>query len=175
MAQEPFTVEVKIGGKFETLKKKVLENPQAMEPIFQQWARIFTAFIRRRFDRASRGDGTWPPLAPSTIARRRKGRKGTVRKVSILRDTGLMFRQLAPELLTVASTSKSGAIFSSTCSFGNSASYPKGPTVSQVMAFHQKGGGRLPQRKIIVDPDAKTSEQMARAAKRIVTDIVNGK
>jgi hypothetical protein len=37
----------------------------------KQWAHRYRAFAQERFDRASKGDGTWPPLAASTVRRRR--------------------------------------------------------------------------------------------------------
>jgi len=45
------------------------------ERMFRQWAERYESFIRRRFENASRGDGTWAPLQLSTIlGRQHKGR-----------------------------------------------------------------------------------------------------
>lgn len=164
-----FNVVVKIGGKLKRFQEIANAKPKSMDRIFESWTKIITAFIRRRFSRASRGDGTWKPLAPSTIARRRK------HSTSILQDTGLLFRQLSPELSSVTPVTKSGQLFQSTVSFGGKATYPNGTTITDVMSFHQTGGGRLPQRKIIVDPDAKTRDQLIRSAQRLITDEINGK
>lgn len=167
------TIEINLGGKLGRAQKLAESNTAMMREIIQAWTRIYTAFIRRRFVKASRGDGTWPDLAPSTKARRRKGRKGKADAVAILRNTGLLFSQLAPniEQLTRYVT---GNNFAAYATYGGLQKYPGGKvTVTDVMAFHQEGGPNLPQRKILVPPDAKTKEQMARSAKRIIAKYLN--
>ncbi len=47
---------------------------QLAPTVTKQWAARWMGFIRRRFDRASKGDGTWAPLANSTVERRRYAR-----------------------------------------------------------------------------------------------------
>jgi len=164
-----FNVKIKIGGKLARLQSIVRSDKsgQFISQLFQQLTRIYTAFIRRRFARASRGDGTWKELSPVTIARRRKHSR------AILRDTGLLFSQLSPDLAPPSPIQKVGeGVFKTTVVFGGTATYPNGVTVTDVMSFHQKGGGRLPQRKIIVDPDPKTMQQMAASAKRIALNAI---
>lgn len=139
-----------------------------MPKIVEAWNRIYSAFIRKRFVRASRGDGTWQPLAPSTIARRRKGSS------VILRDTGLLFSQLSPGFQKMGPVVKQGQTkFVANVSFGGQGKYPDGATVTDVMSFHQTGGGNLPQRKILVDADEPTRKQMRDAAKRIIIEATS--
>lgn len=124
--------------------------------------------------RASRGDGTWKPLAESTIKARRKGKKSKKgagsKQPAILRDTGLMFSQLHPQIEAPTVLKASAVKFEAVVGFGGTAKYPGGLTTSDVMGFHQTGGGNLPQRKILVDADVKTKQQMATAGARIIKD-----
>ena len=48
----------------------------AVDTMFSRWAKRYEAFTRDRFNNFSRGSGDWPPLAPSTILRRRLGNAG---------------------------------------------------------------------------------------------------
>lgn len=54
------------GGEFDTM--------------FKQWSKRYEAYVRRRFDRASKNDGTWAPLSKSTILSRRAAKGGTRRQ-----------------------------------------------------------------------------------------------
>lgn len=166
-----FSVQVKLGGKLEKYRKLVSEGtPTTLRRVFDSWNRIFGAFIRGRFVRASRGDGTWRRLAPSTIARRRKGR--ATGAAAILRDTNLLFLNLVPTLSGAMAVENDAPKFSATFKFGGDTVYPDGDgvTTSDVASFHQEGGPNLPQRKIIVPPDEITRQKMAEAAKRIIVE-----
>ncbi len=166
-------VRINLNGKLARFNRIVSGGSvEVISRIFQSWTKIFGAFIRMRFVRASRGDGTWQPLAESTIARRRKGKgKGSP---AILRDTGLLFMHLTPEVKGLA-IKDSAPKFEATVEFGGNAIYPDGGvSTSDVAGFHQEGGGYLPQRKIIVPPDVKTKGQMAKSAKKIIADELNG-
>lgn len=56
-------------------------NP--VRAMLRKWSVRYLGFVRRRFDRASKGDGTWQPLALSTLLKRRHGGAGGVsRKVA---------------------------------------------------------------------------------------------
>ena len=96
--------------------------------------------------------------------------------VSILQDTGKLFSQLSPEILVLSSTTKTGGKFKAQVTYGGTAAYPNGKaTVTDVMSFHQEGGGKVPRRKILVNPDPKTQGQMEKSGKRIITEYLNGK
>lgn len=114
---------------------------------FKQWAVRYRAFVQDRFDRASKGDGTWKPLSPKTIANRRK------QSSTILRDTGTLFAALAP-VWTAPSGSINELIDGGVrVGFGGSAKHPEGLiTIAEIAAAHQEGGPRLPKREIIVQP-----------------------
>jgi hypothetical protein len=188
-----FDVKVKLGGQLDKLRRAA-SNPATIQKMFLQWSRIYGAFIRRRFNTYSRGGGDWPALALSTVLRRRKGKRVDKKRsslardtskagkgrlvqaggtVTILRDTGLLFAQLDPQLLNPGPVQSSGRhVFKATVEFGGTAKYPDGKaTVTDILSFHQRGGGRLPRRKILVDPDEKTLKQLATSGKRI---LLNG-
>lgn len=122
----------------------------------------YLGFIRRRFLAAARGDGTWPDLALSTKLRR-IAKNGAVlarynralhasggdmhatvasMRFEILRDTGLLFNSL--------STGSPGNVTE------ESPLQIRVGTAVRYAIYHQDGGPRLPQRKIIVEPDDPT-------------------
>lgn len=148
---------------YQALKARGTHVPKAMIT----WRNMYASYIRRRFVKASRGDGTWPPLAPSTIARRRKNSS------VILRDTGLLFAHVSPEFMPVTQFTLTGTKFTAAVDFIAEQQYPEaGVTVRDVLGFHQKGGGNLPQRKILVPPDAQTHNKMCAVMKKaIIKDV----
>lgn len=159
--------------------------------MMDQWRKQYAAYIQRRFNTNSRGGGDWPALALSTVQRRRKGKKpdkkrsslardtqGTGQLVqaggtfSILRDTSRLFNQLSPGIEKMGNIGKASNVYVATVTFGGEQKYPDGgPTVADIMSFHQKGGKSLPRRKILVDPDDKTKKTMARTAIRLIKEL----
>lgn len=112
--------------------------------MFKQWAVRYRAFVQDRFDRASKGDGTWPALSPVTIASRRRGGS------TILRDTGTLFAALAPIWQAPPGSINELIEGGVRVGFGGSSNHPAGVTIAEIASFHQVGGGRLPRREIIV-------------------------
>jgi phage gpG-like protein len=120
---------------------------------------IYLGSMRERYVRAARGDGTWLPLAPSTIAGRRKG-KGSGGKVEILRDTGILLNSLS-----LGANGNVQQMIDRGIEVG---------TVIRYAKHHQYGGttpGRPPQRKILVAPDQPTRERMRAPIQRAVAKI----
>ena len=160
---------------------KGIEHTQSgpMDSMFKQWGARYLGFARKRFIVNSRGGGDWKGLAESTKKRRRGGkttrRKGKRRKTSIsrghaiLRDTGT--------LLGALSIGAPGNMFDRIPSgirvgFGGPTRHPGGgATIKDIAVFHDEGGGHLPQRQIIIDPDATTANGMAKDAKRAIAKI----
>lgn len=94
----------------------------AVDRMCKQWSVRYSSFARRRYDVYSRGGGDWPPLALSTILRRRLGaahfRKGDTFQSLFHRRKGLKTRgqelrrvkgQLARELARTGDTVAAGA------------------------------------------------------------------
>lgn len=133
------------------------------DPLPKQWGVRYSAFLRRRFVRMS--GGGWTPLAESTKAARRLAGKGA----KILRDTGT--------LLSALTIGHAGNLFKKIrggvrFGFGGGASHPDGgATIAQIARWHDAGSGNLPQRQIVVEPDAKTIRGMAGDVKRSVVRV----
>lgn len=151
------------------------------EPIkagLRQAAARYLGFIRRRFDNAGKGDGTWKPLSLSTMLARLRKRKGSAQKLrsalrkvdkkgglhgakrlesavaltgasfTILRDTSTLFNSL-----TTGAPGSTQRESPNHISVGTAVFYAK---------YHQKGSvmRRLPQRTILVQPDQATAAAM---------------
>jgi phage gpG-like protein len=163
----------RFGNQLERELQRVDANGKGpMSQSLNQAAHVYMAFIRQRFDTASKNGGAWRALALSTILRRKKAKNtrasrvaqslaidtqnrfgrgagalvGAGRLVSILRDTGTLFNSIGP------STYQKDSI-------------PAGIRVGTAIAYaryHQDGGenGRPPQRQIFVQPDEPTQVRM---------------
>jgi hypothetical protein len=131
------------------LKKwgKEVQSSERLTVVYKKWAVRYRAFLQKRFDAASKGDGTWKPLADSTIAGRRKGSS------TILRDTGVLFAALTPTWVAPPGSVNELIDGGVRVGFGGSESHPGGlVTIADIAGFHQDGGGNLPKREIMVDP-----------------------
>lgn len=166
--------------------------PPAFVTMRTLWGRRYESFIRRRFDRFSRGGGDWPPLSPRTIRARRpaarhkrartvtKGRNaskgvGVGRTVSILRNTGTLFGALTIGAAGNAFRHTPGGI-----AFGfKGGKHPGGTTIAQIAAWHNSGAGNNPRRRILVQPDTVTLKQMRgdlnRAIQQTMRDARGGR
>jgi hypothetical protein len=141
--------------------------------VYNQWAARYRSFAQERFVKFSRGKGTWPPLAPSTIARRRKGRgrrrdaQGRAigkraRVVAILRDTGTLFAALDVHFTRNPGQLQKDLPHGVQVGFGGPGKHPKAPmSVADLASIHHFGLGRVPARPIIVDPPNKVLNQMS--------------
>jgi len=146
--------------------KSLSTNSPAILKTMKQWGARYRSFSQRRFDLFSKGGGNWPPLAESTIKRRRKGKRksGTI---AILRDTGTLFRALNPVLGQPGSFEQVAGLFTVELGFGGASKHPNGTaSIADIAKFHNFGMGHNPTRTIIVPPDAKTREAMAQDAER---------
>jgi len=159
-----------------------------MGRMFKTWAQIYRSDMQERFDRYSKGGGDWPPLAPSTIYKRRHGAGGRFKRgrrayrralatgggqVSVLRDTGMLFAALNPEPGAPGSFEqiiKDGIIVG----YGGGAVHPKARiSIAELAAIHDQGKGRVPQREIIVEPSRKAVGAMIRAAANTIRKIID--
>ena len=157
---------------------------------FTQWQARYVAFLRERFVKNSRSNWPWPPLAQSTIHRRRHGKGGRFKRgkrayekalasgggqVAILRDTGTLLAAL--DVRWDGAPGKLNEIipYGVRVGFGGPARHPEGDaTIADIARFHQEGRGRLPQREIIVDPPGDLLRQMADDIHRAIERIING-
>lgn len=124
----------------------------------QDWVTIVGRFLTERYWRFSYGGGTWAPLKPATLVR--KEREGML--PYILRRMDLMFQSFAPAFNKPGEVSQA-VPFGVRIKFGGGMRhfYPgTTKTIAEVAMHHQEGGPNLPQRKIIVPPDAETKKKM---------------
>lgn len=141
-----------------------------LRKVYRQWAARYRSFVLRRFVKASRGDGTWPPLKPGTIARRRKG-KGVGMIAAILIDTGTLRTALDVQFKKKPGQFQRDIPGGIIVGFGGPARHGKGSaTIAEIAAYHQAGKGKLPKRELLVKPNRETvnrmKQDMLRAIKR---------
>jgi hypothetical protein len=135
---------------------KALRNgkSQMMQRVYKRWVMRYSRFARARFMKLSQGGAddkgkSWKPLAPSTIAARRNKKKSSIR---ILRDTGLLL-----QALTIGAKGNKIVYGSEGVAFGIvGGDRPGGKSIGDIARYHDTGGGRLPQREILVGPDQQT-------------------
>jgi hypothetical protein len=169
-----------------------LSDPAAKFVALKKVGAIYRSFAMQRFSRLSRGGGEWPDLAESTIRGRRKGKgakkkkdaltpkkakkstevvktkrpepkTGPAQKVSILIDKGMLFAALAPTAGIGQGALEAATTRGIRLGYGGPMRHPDGGvTLADIASFHQSGSDRLPQRKIIVEPDSTTLELMTR-------------
>lgn len=163
-------------------KYKKLVAGGFMRDVLTLWAKRYRADQQERFDKFSKGGGDWPPLAQSTIEGRRHGGKGGYKRgkgameaavaggggqVSILRDTNTLFMVLDPSF-----SGRPGQLQEFTddgvrVGFGGPGRYPDGSaSVADIARFHDEGGGRLPQRKLLDEPTQETRDGMRQDLER---------
>lgn len=127
------------------------------------FGRRYLAFIRERFRVNRAGGGDWKPLAPSTL------KQGGPRR-GILDVTGAVFNALR--------IGQPGNLFQRIqygirVGFGGDAKHPDAnATIAQVAIWQDQGTAHVPQRQIIVPPDAALKKQMQDDAKRTVQRLM---
>lgn len=125
-----------------------------IDDFYKQAGTRILAMNDRRYSTLSRGGSfqgeNWEPLAPSTLrGKRRKRRRRTARgprKVATLIDTGTTKNALtrgAPG--NVMRRVRNGIELG----IGGGGTHPAGPTIGQIAAWHHRGAGRLPQRRVV--------------------------
>ena len=130
----------------------------------------YMGFIRERYVDYSRGGGNWPPLAPSTIRSRRKGKGKQARQTaaifqaqgmpagaaSILIDTGTLLGSITPGQHKTEDIPAGVRV-------GTEVEYAK---------YHQRGQG-VPQREIFVQPNQRTVDRIHDILERGYQQSVN--
>lgn len=174
------------------VKHLVIEPSTPSQVCLIQMGKIYSTAMMRRFDRFSKGGGSWAPLAQATIRARRKGRKkkepkfvslmrqtGTGNLISsggqysILRDTNQLFQSLNPqrnagsrlERINTGLFRNSidvGFAGTSRRNIGEKGMGSSAMTMGQLARIHHFGTKHIPARPILVDTDAKTNAQMQR-------------
>ncbi len=149
----------------------------------KQWSVRYRSFIQQRFLLYSRGGGDWKPLAQSTMARRRKGKKSGKAKYgifAILRDTGQLFNAIEPIFSGKPGQLEEKIPFGIRVGYGGPGIYTKKHnesggvhTIADIASFHQNGSKTLPKREIIVPPDQHTIDLMRQDMQRGIDKLLN--
>ncbi len=145
-----------VRGLAEAMRKSTASGP--LRNGLRQAGAIYLGAMRQRYVRAARGDGTWQPLAASTIAGRRKG-KGSG-SPEILRDTGLLLNSLTlGGRGSIAKDEPSRILVGTAIPYGKHHQRPTTP-------------GRPPKRAFLVPPDERTRLAMRDVLQRAVNETV---
>jgi len=125
-----------------------------------EWGSLIALFLLNRYERFSRGQGNWKALKPITLAG--KVRRGLL--LLILRATDTLYDYFNPTFSRKPGELSETIPFGVRVGFGKNMErlHPdsKNKTIREIAMFHQEGGGRLPQRKIIAPPDQDTINKM---------------
>lgn len=142
----------------------------------KRWSVITRSFLRRRFVEQSKGGSDWPPLAESTIRKRRRPKgKGsaTGSNVAVLRDTGILLAALSPQLSPGGVEDRDSSSFTLRVGYGGDAPHPRADmAISSLAKIHHEGGKHLPQRQVVVSPDQATIRKLAEDANKVIRDAV---
>jgi hypothetical protein len=143
----------------------IAENNAVMEDALNEVASEYRTMMMKRYKAYSRGGGDWKPLSPATIARRRKGKgKGSDK---ILIDTGGLIQAVGVMTHVGAENKIDGTHI--TIGFSDRA-HEGGDTYNQIASWHQNG---VPQRKILVEPDAGQTKKLERIATKVIQEYIN--
>lgn len=143
-----------------------------MKDYFRRAAARYLAFIRARYVRASRGDGTWKPLALSTKIKRLRRQHGK-RFHSVVRAAPGKSR--GEQLASLAAGTSFAILRDTSTLFGSLTEGAPGNSIDYVRdgiligtkvfyaKYHQEPSvpGRPPVRQIFVQPDAATEQAIA--------------
>jgi hypothetical protein len=173
--------------KFDKFRKQInracnSSGGSQLDGVFKQWGVRYLAWTKRLFLKNSAGGGDWPALKASTIASRRAGRtrkhrergrgyrkRGPTGKVSILRDTGTLFKALTIGAAGNLFKFIKGGV---RVGFGGPAKHPEGKaTIRDIAVFHDQGKGNLQKRQILHKPDDAFKRAMLKDLKRGIERI----
>lgn len=170
-----FSVDVRVRG-LARLTKAVGDRGPHVDRIMKRWSVITRSFLRRRFVEQSKGGADWPPLAESTIRRRRKPKgKGSAggNNVAVLRDTGILLAALSPQLSPGGIEDRDSNQFLLRVGYGGDAPHPRADmAISSLAKIHHEGGKHLPQRQVVVRPDSATIRRMAEDAQKVIREEI---
>lgn len=112
---------------------------------------IYRQFIYERFLKFAAGGGNWKKLSAPYKAF--KARKGLDSRILVSRK--ILLESLRPDRASIIKASDGLRM-----QFARGRRYPNGTAVASVFDAHNTGGRNLPQRKILVLPDASTGAKI---------------
>ena len=121
--------------------------PGPIRDAMEMWAKTYRAFLQARHKRLAKGGGEWPPL------------KKPNRRNLILRDTDTIYQSVSPDFKPAFGAVQKHKVKGIEVGFGGGGKHPKAKmTVARLILLHQTGAGRLPVRRVIVEPPKQVQE-----------------
>jgi hypothetical protein len=151
--------------------RKAGEGPNGpLQGLYRLWGIRYLSWIHRLFITNSTGGGEWEDLADSTIVARRNKNKKTIK---ILIDTGMLLRALS---IGNPGNRFEFIRYGVRVGFGGPARHPDGKaTILDIAKFHQTGGGNLPARPILHEPDKDFIDFMVVTASAKLKRLLGGR
>lgn len=171
------TADVKIGGKLATLRAVASGENGRMQLALTKMLEAYARWTVSRFERMSAsgsgvnpkgksGHGPWDPLSAATLGPLVKVR----RYLLILVRTGLLREMVRNGFAETGGMRSDGSVHSIEATF-TPLPYPDSDlNTLDVMAFHQEGTDRIPQRKILWNPDAPSRKALAEIGKKVMLE-----
>lgn len=163
----PRRVEIRLNfSSFHKLRDALASKSGAVGEAYAECIRLYRVYLWERFNKYSRGGGNWKGLRPGTL--RAKLAKGFPR--DILVRTRILQSVMKPTASArIIKTGKGIRLI-----FGGGKRYPNGTSVAVVMDAHDKGGGNLPKRQILVKPTGQVLRNMAIIQERGMQRTLDG-
>jgi hypothetical protein len=129
----------------------LLQEKAVNEEVGKQWLARYSNETRKAF--IARGNGTWAPLAESTVKKRRK------QSDVPLRNNGILL-----SALSLGNAGNHAKIIENGVEYGFSDSpYPgSNKTIRQIAVMHDQGLGNNPKRQILNEPTENLIQSMAK-------------
>lgn len=144
-------------------------NGPVAKAIRQRWVTRYLDFLRREYRKNSSGGGEWPELSAATLEKDRKtGRK----RRGIMRVSDTIYNALLEgHPGNVVTQLRNGV----RTGIGGPGQHPDSRlSIADLAKVHNDGKGRVPQRRIVVPPDAPTLEGMRRDVQLGFRDLERG-
>ena len=138
--------------------RKVRSGSSATTRGHRKAAERYLRWLQKRYQKYSMGGGDWPDLAESTV-RRKKQNKDVILVEYMNLYNSLAVRRSGKSQYTVGIFSQQTARRSS-------------KTLQQIATIHQRGEGRVPQRRIVVMPSTGVNRSMRQDIQKGVNEDV---
>ena len=148
--------------------ERAFSGGAAADALLRDVAVVYLAYLKRRYETQSRGGGEWPDLAPSTLTRKRYGKKkgAKAENARILRNLGLLLNAL--NIGAAGNAARQTGPTRYEFGFADAPHGAGGPPYRQLAIWHDQGTSRMPQRQILVLPDDAT----VRVIERLLVNFV---
>ncbi|HQU42143.1 MAG TPA: hypothetical protein PK867_05000 [Pirellulales bacterium] len=157
----------KLRRQHETLRQKISVLDDRISGVKRTKGRVTTARLDELHDRLFRAKRAALEAKKAALQERASESVSGMQAIesgsgiSILRDTGLLFNALAQQFVGAPGAIENKIPSGIRVGYGGPGRHPDGTaTIADIASFHQEGGPHLPQRKLIVPPDDRTTKKM---------------